>query len=220
MSSYGEYLQSLSLITPAEAIKVNSYATQAQQALSSGNPGQATNLWGQQQQYVSSICGNCNWYDVINSTDTDKQEAILNQILSPDGSVYKEKLSKIVPPGVVFGANSGLVFDTLSNAFMVDSIAAVDYLLANQVKVNILSGQLDLIVDVLCAEAWMAELKWPGLSEFLNKDETVIEIGGIPQAMVTNYQNLWLWKVFRAGHMVCHDNGPMALLLLQMLLQE
>lgn len=58
-----------------------------QKALDSGNGAQATDIWGQQQQYVGTICGNCNWYDAINSTDTDAQEAVLNSILATGGDV-------------------------------------------------------------------------------------------------------------------------------------
>ncbi len=121
--------------------------------------------------------------------------------LSPAGSVYEAKLKNIVPPNISFGATGGLVFSTLSDAFMRDSISSVDYLIQNGVHVNVLSGQLDLIVDVLCSEAWIAKLAWSGLPAFNAAQENVISIGGVPQAMLQQYQNFHLWKVFRAGHM-------------------
>lgn len=47
-------------------------------------------IWGEQQQYISNACGGCNWYNVINSTDTDAAEAQMNKICARGGSFFNQ----------------------------------------------------------------------------------------------------------------------------------
>merc|ERR1711991_531804 len=139
---------------------------------------------GQQQEYISNACGGCNWYNVINSTNTNAAEAQMNKICARGGSFFN-KIGSVVPASVNFGSQSGQVFEFLSNAFMRPGVSAVEYLLAQGVQVNVYSvtfrllqqhpsnnilhsmyllvlflekGQLDIIVDSLCTEQWYTSL--------------------------------------------------------------
>merc|ERR1711991_815754 len=165
---------------------------------------------GQQQEYISNACGGCNWYNVINSTNTNAAEAQMNKICARGGSFFN-KIGSVVPASVNFGSQSGQVFEFLSNAFMRPGVSAVEYLLAQGVQANVYSGQLDIIVDSLCTEQWINSMNWPGLSTWQNEKEDIISIDGIPQGFVRSYENFSFWRIMRAGHMVPHDNGPMAL---------
>lgn len=57
MASYGEYLLDLSLVTPEQKAQIDSYAVTAAKALAAGDGVGATNAWGDQQSYVSTVCG-------------------------------------------------------------------------------------------------------------------------------------------------------------------
>lgn len=83
-------------------------------------------------------------------------------------------------------------------------VEAVEFLLNNNVTVNVYSGQLDLIVDVLCTSDWINNglTGWPGLPVWKQQAENPITIGGVPQGFVRSYQNFAFWKILRAGHMV------------------
>lgn len=103
MKSYAPYLTALSLITRQQAQVISDMAAQAEYALESGNGKRATDIWGQQQQYIGQACDGCNWYSVTNATDLDEQEAVLNTICSPGGSFYSQ-VQSVIPSGVTFGA--------------------------------------------------------------------------------------------------------------------
>lgn len=110
MASYAPFLRAMSLIDAQQEVVVAQYANDAAIALNQNNNGtEATNLWGAQQNYIGEACDGCNWYNSINSTDFDAQEAMLNTICSPGGFFYNQ-FASIVPSGVSFGSQSNTVF--------------------------------------------------------------------------------------------------------------
>jgi serine carboxypeptidase 1 len=214
MKSYGPYLLAFSLIDAEQYTEVEKYATEAAAAIAANDGKKATDLWGQQQQYISTACDGCNWYNSINSTDLDAQEAQLNKNCQPGGSFY-EQVKSVVPSNVHYGSQSGQVFSTLSDAFMRSGVWAVEFLLKSGVHVNVYSGQLDIIVDALCTENWINNMTWTGLSKWQQQPEVGISIDGVPQGFVRSFENFAFYKIMRAGHMVPHDNGPMAYKMVQ-----
>ena len=107
-----------------------------------------------------------------------------------------------MPSGVSFSSQSGEVFNKLSDAFMRPAVWAVEYLLENEVHVNVYSGQIDIIVDALCTEQWINNMTWSGMSAWKAAQEQDLVIDGIPQGIYRNYENFSFFKIFRAGHMV------------------
>lgn len=212
MQSYAPYFLALSLIDEEQAAVVANYADEAAAALAQNNGTQATNLWGEQQNYIGQACDGCNWYNSINSTDTDAEEAQLNINCAPGGSFYS-KVQSVIPPSVSYGSQSGTVFNMLSDAFMRPGVWAVEYLLSQGLHVNVYSGQLDAIVDVLCTETWINSMTWPGLAAWKNQSETNLVINGIPQGFYRSYQNFNFYRIFRAGHMVTSSSVVFSFLL-------
>ncbi len=102
---------------------------------------------------------------------------------------------------------------------MKPSVMAVEGLIEMGYQVVVYSGQLDIIVDVLCTESWLSQLPWTDLPEFINSPKTVHTINGNVNGFSKSYKNLSFWTILGAGHMVPYDNGPMALLMLQSVLQ-
>lgn len=219
VSSYGEYLRALSLVDDAQAAVIDSYASQMKQALDANNGVEATNLWGQQQQYIESVCDGCNFYNSINSTDLDAQENQMGINCAPGGWFYQQ-VQSVIPSNVVWGAQGNQVFEALSNAFMRPAVTSVEYLIANGLDVNVVSGQLDLIVDGLCTDAWINQMSnWTGLAQWQQAPNNPVSIQGVPQAFVQQYQNFRFWRILRAGHMVPNDNPPVAFLMAKTILK-
>jgi len=217
MASYAPFLLAMSLIDEEQAKVVTQYATEAAAALEANNGTQATNLWGEQQQYISESCDGCNWYNSINSTDTDAAEAQLNKNCHSGGSFY-EYVKSVVPSSVNYGSQAGNVFSEMSDAFLRSGVEQVVKMLQAGLKVNVYSGQLDIIVDALCTERWINNMSWPGLAKFQQQPEHNIIIDGIPQGFYRSFENFAFFKIFRAGHMVPHDNPEAAYQMLQMIL--
>jgi len=214
MKSYGPYLLAFSLIDEEQYTQVEQYATEAEAAIAANDGNKATDLWGQQQQYISNACDGCNWYNSINSTDLDAAESQLNKNCQPGGSFY-QKVQSAIPSNVNYGSQSGQVFSHLSDAFMRSGVWAVEFLLKSGVHVNVYSGQLDIIVDALCTETWINNMTWTGLSTWKQQPEVGISIDGVPQGFVRSYKNFAFYRIMRAGHMVPHDNAPMAFKMVQ-----
>uniref|UniRef100_A0A7E4UPA4 Retinoid-inducible serine carboxypeptidase n=1 Tax=Panagrellus redivivus TaxID=6233 RepID=A0A7E4UPA4_PANRE len=115
----------------------------------------------------------------------------------------------IIPDNIRFNAQSGQVFNSQWGDFMTPNYATVDTLLAKGVNVTVFNGQLDLICNTLGVELWLKRLTWPSLekfqkatkSSFGNPSENNGQIFGYHK----KYDNLNMYYILRAGHMVAHD---------------
>lgn len=68
-----------------------------------------------------------------------------------------------LPDNVVFGNQSDLVFDTLAEDFMKPVVEMVEKVLnETDVKVNVYTGQLDLICSTPGTIAWINRMYWSG----------------------------------------------------------
>jgi len=206
MYSYPPFLKTLSLIDKVQADNLTTYAILAEEALKSGNGSISTYWWGEQQNFVELFTSNVNFYNILYYTDYLPDDQ-LNQIMA---GPIPDKL-KIIPAGVTWGGQSGDVFEYMSNDFMKSGIHAVDILLAEGYQVAVYSGQMDLIVDVICIDNWIEKLQWPGLYNFLNAPRIPHVVDGIPQGFSKIYKNFSLWNVMMSGHMVPYDNPEMSL---------
>lgn len=70
-------------------------------------------------------------------------------------------------------------------------------------SVNVLTGQLDLIVDTPGTVLWVDRLKWPGAQTWNSvASRNPLIINGFIEGYVKQVDNLALYWVDRAGHMV------------------
>jgi len=208
MYSYGPFLLATSQVNEAQADNITAYAQLAEAALNKGNGLQATNYWDYQQNLIETFTGGVNFYNWLyyNYMIPDSQ---LAQLLN--GPIRK-KLG-IIPANVTWGGQAGQVFEYMESAFMFPSINSVDTLLKQGLPVVVYSGQLDLIVDVICTEKWMNKLTWSGMNGFSKAKRQLISINGNANGFSQIYENLSMYNIFRSGHMVPFDNGPMALVM-------
>jgi serine carboxypeptidase 1 len=130
---------------------------------------------------------------------------------------------KIIPDNVTWGGQSGNVFSTLSGDFMRPVIDVVDTVLSlNKINVTIYEGQLDLICATVGADRWMTKLQWPGMVNFNSTQKVPLSPfpGGPTGAFKRSYDILSYYKIMMAGHMVPGDNGDMALVMVQDILNS
>lgn len=212
MYSYGPYLSSFSQITPTQAANITEMAAFAQSALEEGKGNQATNWWSAQQDVISDFTDGLNWYNSLYYYDytADNQ---LDVFLATN---FTTMLGSLVPAGVSYNAQSDEVFSMMSNAFMRDGIQQVSEILAAGYDVNIYTGQVDLIVDVVCMNSWVSKLNWPGLQAFFQSPRNAMQLPNDPNAggFVQSYENLRIFNINKAGHMVPLDNPAYAELMM------
>jgi serine carboxypeptidase 1 len=212
MYSYGPYLSTFSQVNPEQADNISEYAAYAQNSLEEGNGTQATFWWGAQQDVISLVTDNINWYNSLYYYDYTAD----NQLDVFLGSNFTWQLGSLIPDGVTYNAQSGDVFSYMGGSFMKDGIRQVGEILAGGYQVNIYTGQVDLIVDVVCMNRWVSKLEWPFLEQFYQAPRNPLQLpndenaGGFMQTL----NNLTIWNINKAGHMVPLDNPAYAELMM------
>jgi len=208
MYSYPPFLQAVSILDEVQGKNLTMYADLAQQALEAGNGINSTYWWGVQQNMAELFTNGVNFYNFQHYDDYLPEDQ-LTEIM--EGEV-RDKL-KVIPPDVTWGGQSGQVFNFMGGDFMKTAVREVDILLAEGYTVAVYSGQLDIIVDVICIDNWIKKLKWSGLYSFLDAPRISYIFDSsapAPSGYSKTFKNFSLWNVLNAGHMVPYDNGEMA----------
>lgn len=95
-------------------------------------------------------------------------------------------------------------------------LVAVERLLnETSVQVNIVTGQLDLIVATPGTVKWVKKMKWSGAKEYKAAKRHAIAIDSILEGYYKSLGNFTFYWVNRAGHMVPLDNPKAMNYLLQ-----
>uniref|UniRef100_A0A1W7RAV1 Carboxypeptidase n=1 Tax=Hadrurus spadix TaxID=141984 RepID=A0A1W7RAV1_9SCOR len=240
VSTWGEYLYSVSFLDQTGLQSVNSVVKEIKTALEKKQFDNATILWKKAQDDVEALTNGVDWYNIlrdvgpVNFSTTEKlpkdhplyrmyqrhvgylSDSLLDKLMN---GAIKKKLH-IIPKNVTWGGQSADVFTALQTDFMKPVVDEVDYLLnRTHLKVIIYNGQLDLIVDTIGTLSWMDELKWPGLKSFKQANRSPFLLPSNRTAgFVKSYKNLYFYWILKSGHMVPADAGRSALKMLELIL--
>jgi len=214
MASYGSFLESASLIDGNQAELLNTFAKQAQVKLSAGEGAAATQLWSDQQSKIGEFTNGVDFYDYLRY---NAQLPDLDQLMN---NAIRRKLGNTIPANVKWGSQSNSVFQNMVKDFMKPATRAVETLLSKKYQVAVYTGQLDVIVDVVCVNTWVEKLSWSGAASFFNAPRTVRSVGQVPVAAVKKYQNLQVWNILNASHMVPMEAPAAALAMLNAVLSS
>jgi serine carboxypeptidase 1 len=101
-----------------------------------------------------------------------------------------------LPENVTFGSQSGIVFDTLAGDFMKPVVEMVEKVLnETSVKVNVYSGQLDLICSTPGTISWVNRMNWGGKKQYASSPRDGIGVNGILEGYVRKYGNFGMYWV-------------------------
>ena len=229
--SWGRYLKELSLLDTQDFRDVQNSAGLSVSYYNQDLYKKSTEYWSKTRQLVSVFTDKVNMYNVLqhntspHSYSNDLVDSYLAVYYQKNlenfmNTVIKKKL-KIIPNNVKWGGQAADVFTHQSEDFMRPVIKAVDYLIANGLKVVVYQGQLDILCNIGSAEKWIEKLKWSGLSGFNLATRKPLYVDGKigqTQAFVKSFGNFNLYYVLNAGLMVPLDNGPMALKMLEQII--
>lgn len=76
------------------------------------------------------------------------------------------------------------------------------------IQVNIITGQLDLIVATPGTVEWVNHIKWKDGAHLKDVNRNAISCNGILEGYSQIHGNFGLYWINRAGHMVPLDNPP------------
>lgn len=207
--------------------------------MKAGKGRDATSVWLKLEDLIETQTNGINWYNVLQddspafvfkrmartrgmTSDRVFRRGIqrhvkylndpLDNLMNGD---LKRKLN--IPQNVTWGGQSEAVFNYLSGDFMNPVIEDVERLLnSTSLKVNVYTGQLDLIVDSIGTENWVHSLKWPGMENFVATEKQVFRGGyGAPRAFVKKEKNFSFYWILRAGHMIPSDADSIAIEMLK-----
>lgn len=101
-----------------------------------------------------------------------------------------------LPLNVVFGSQNSIVFDTLAGDFMKPVVEMVEKVLnETSVKVNVYSGQLDLICSTPGTISWVNRMNWSGKKQYASSSRAGIGVNGILEGYVRKYGNFAMYWV-------------------------
>lgn len=145
------------------------------------------------------------------------EDYLLHELMN--GPVHK---ALNISTSIVWGAQSSDTFFGMRNAFMRSAISTVEALLEMEdnsdndnngwsdggIRVNILSGQLDLIVATAGTVDWLHQLRWPGSEAFKQapRERLITPQSGRVEGWIKQHGRLSYYMMKRAGHMVPADN--------------
>ena len=239
--TWGPYLYQFNLLDQMDLAKVMNISQQTANAVNSGDYAYATELWGDTETVIAKTTDDVNVYNVLQHhvppdfvtvSEASFTSSKIAQLYRTHVAKYQAtslssymngivRLKLGIPGNVIWGSQSGDVFKYQSEDFMKPVINYVDKLISYGLKVVVFQGQLDMICDTPGAEKWIQKLKWEGLNNFWNTPRKPIYLSGEEgktQAFLKTYDNFSLYYIMNAGHMVPADNGEMALLMVDQIL--
>ncbi|XP_065355870.1 retinoid-inducible serine carboxypeptidase-like [Calliphora vicina] len=112
-----------------------------------------------------------------------------------------------IPSKVKWGSQSSNTFSRQMGDFMKPVIHIVSELLDNtNLKVGVLSGQLDLICATPGTVNWIEKMQWSYRDEYVKAPRLGISVNRILEGYEKSAGNFTMFWVNRAGHMVPADN--------------
>ncbi|CDP14449.1 unnamed protein product [Coffea canephora] len=196
-------------------------ANQINKQIAVGTFAEAIDTWNKLEDLITDYNNNMGFDLILLSSNVDDplsllatselKQRIAVKRSSPrgDGDLYafmngkiKKKL-KIIPPNVIWGGQSGPVFEALKGDFMRPRISEVDELLTKGVNVTISNGQI-IGCNTTATNAWLDKLKWNGMKNFLNKDRTPLYCEGdrSVKAFTKSYRNLHFYWILNDSRFV------------------
>ncbi|OWM69670.1 hypothetical protein CDL15_Pgr025519 [Punica granatum] len=237
MLSWGPLLKDVSRIDNNGLNSANSLALKAQKQIAEGKFKDAADTWSELEDAIGESSNYVSFYNFMldegsNLVARRKSTArpiglvrnvfadyvtgskgLISGLSSLMNGPIKKKL-KIIPENLSWQSFSDPVFSALNGDFMKPRIEEVDKLLAKAINVTIYNGQLDLICATKGVEAWINKLKWDGLKNFMLEDRRPLYCGldaSVTKGFAASYQNLFLYWILGAGHMVPIDQPCVSL---------
>ncbi|XP_003484729.1 retinoid-inducible serine carboxypeptidase-like [Bombus impatiens] len=202
--------------------KINKAALRTKEAVDNKRWTNATKLWSYTEGVIGEVTNNIDFYNILTKIEPDSNQLSLMQRLvseptfAQEYSIFsQESLSKLMNGPVKKSLNlpsnhstqSSLVFSKLREDFMKPVIHIVESLLnETKLKVVVISGHMDLIVDTPGTLRWVEKMQWKDANSWHRSDRAPLVVENIIEGYVKSYGNFSMYWVNRAGHMVPKDN--------------
>jgi len=228
--TWGPFLLNTGVVDQRGYDQIMTGANKVQNNINNNQWLMATNNWGSLEGTVMQVSDNVDFYNILYKT----RAGLKRTKESPLETLYRNHVTRDdtadvdalmdgpvraalgVSSSISFGGQSGQVFNNLAVDFMKPVITVVADLLDNtNVKVAVLTGQLDLIVDTPGTVQWVDAMSWSGSSQWASATRSTLNVNGWNEGYVKTVKNLSLFWVNRAGHMIPTDNPDASVAILR-----
>lgn len=241
-SQFSTYLHALSMIDSQQKEQIDRQVEKIREEMEGKSASrEATWKWIELREMIETATFGVNWDNVMQAEqpyphlknkiladNQTKSLPIYQNNVSPEpgqqlnqlmNGVIRSKLG-IIPDSVTWGRQKSKVFDHLTGDFMYPVVSEVEYLLnSTDVKVFVYSGQMDLVGNALGTEAWINSMNWSRLPDF-QKSRRMLFAGSVghPKGYIKSLDNLTVFWIMDAGHLVPMDQPELALKMLRHIL--
>jgi len=242
---WGPYLYNLGMVNRNGLAAIQSAASATRAAVDAGQWAEATQAWGQAENQVMQESASVSFYNVLEKNGdpfASAPQLRANNLVSKPRSLYRqsERLRNFsgalnalmngqlkthwgVPQGLEWEMSSGPVFQALSEDFMRPVVDTVAHLLDHtDIKVNVINGNLDLICATPGTYKWLEGMQWSGAASLSRAPHSPFFVPSYssPAGFVDAANNLTVYVVLRAGHMVPMDAPEEALKVASMIIES
>ncbi|XP_078042161.1 retinoid-inducible serine carboxypeptidase [Augochlora pura] len=221
--NWAPFLQSTGMVDTDGYKMIDKAAQSTKKAVDTGLWKTATNLWSHTENVILQATSNIDFYNILTKTRPSymmnsvavKQSSEPAQIKGDVLSTYDLNLDNLMNGPVKRALNlttshstqSGTVFNRLQEDFMKPVVDKVELLLnQTNLKVEVITGQLDLIVDTPGTVNWVENMKWKYSNMWMKAKREPLVARNVIEGYVKSYGNFAMFWVNRAGHMVPKDN--------------
>ncbi|CAN1353585.1 Serine carboxypeptidase-like 51, partial [Linum perenne] len=191
-----------------------SYALKIKKQLAEGQYENATDSWGELERVILDHSNHVDFYNFLYDAG-DSPVVLTNKAESRRDINAAEKYTsrlismskRLSPKSSLLAAKSSTSLSDLMNGAIRRKLKII--------PPNITAMEGDFMrpriheVDVICStpgvEAWLSELKWDGLQEFLSKERTPLYCNGensTTKAFTSSHRNLGFYWILLSGHFV------------------
>ncbi|XP_076763044.1 retinoid-inducible serine carboxypeptidase [Xylocopa sonorina] len=220
--SWAPFLLATGMVDTDGYEQVKKAAELTKKSVDAGNWSVATKMWSFTEGEILKVTNNIDFYNILTKLEPEyrrnslrealESEPIFSQIYATysDASLadlMNGPVKKALQLPVKHGANSNVVFNKLQGDFMKPVVDIVESLLnETSLKVAVISGQLDLIVDTPGTLHWVEKMKWKNAASWQKSSRLPLVVKNTIEGYVKSYKNFAMYWVNRAGHMVPKDN--------------
>lgn len=203
LASWPSYLHATGMIDQdQETFLSDKYVTLVRKAIENREGARAMDLWIEMREVIANMTMRLNMWNIIEDEVPWRDDNQLSELMN--GSV-REYLN--ISDDIQWAKQGFDVFDKLRPDFMYPVMDEVEYLLnRTQIKIAVVSGQLDVVCSHLGAENWIHKLKWNGKENFKSaKRESFVGLTGSVEGYVKKFGQLSLYVIRDAGHSIPQD---------------
>ncbi|PBC32839.1 Retinoid-inducible serine carboxypeptidase [Apis cerana cerana] len=200
--------------------KIDDMAQKTKNAIETKSWKTATMLWMNAEAVVAEVTDNIDFYNILTKMEASGTRSFMERIRSKsflrEYATFNEvslnrlmngPVKEALQLSVDHGVQSDMVFTKLQEDFMKPVVNIVEDLLnKTDLKVAVITGHMDLIVDTPGTLNWVEKMNWKDANLWHYSPRYPLVVEEIIEGYEKSHGNFAMYWVNRAGHMVPKDN--------------